>query len=285
MRTVVLGAGGIVGRATLAEARRRGWEATGFPREELDIRDGAAVRAAIEATAPGLVVNAAAFTRVDDCETETALAREVNGIAPGLVARACAASGARLVHLSSDYVFAGDREEPYDEGDEPAPLSAYGRSKLEGERQVLASGAEAIVVRTSALFGAGGPNFVDTIARLLRSGEGPLRVVDDQVTAPTWAPFLARAVLDLGESTVRGCVHYRNREPVSWYELARAIAAELGSPLEIVPVPTSEMPRPARRPARSVLAVKRFEREIERRVEAWPEGLRRHLETAREEIP
>lgn len=285
MRTLVLGAGGIVGRATDAEARRRGWDVTGLRRADLDVRDRAAVSAALAIARPELVVNAAAFTRVDDCETETELAREVNAIAPGEIAGACTRVGATLVHLSTDYVFAGDREAPYEEDAEPAPLSAYGRGKLEGEERVLAAGADAVVVRTSAVFGRGGANFVDTIARLLRSSDGPLRVVDDQVTAPTWAPFLARAVLDLGESAVRGRVHYRNREPVSWFELARAIARELGSPLEILPVPTSEMPRPARRPARSVLAVTRFEREIGRRVEAWSEGLRRHLEAAREENP
>jgi dTDP-4-dehydrorhamnose reductase len=282
MRVLVFGAAGIVGRATVAEARRRGWPATGFARADADVTDEAAVAAALAAHRPELVVNCAAYTRVDDCERDEAAAARVNDLAVGGLARACDETGARLVHLSTDYVFDGRSPRPYDEAASPAPLSAYGRTKLAGERRALAS-PRALVVRTSAVFGTGGANFVDTIAGRIRRGEGPLRVVDDQVTAPTYAPFLARALADLGESAATGLVHYRNREPVSWYEFARAVARELASDLEIVPVPTSEFPRPARRPARSVLAVEKFEATCGRRVEPWAEGLERHLAAAAEE--
>jgi dTDP-4-dehydrorhamnose reductase len=282
MRLLVFGAAGIAGRALVAEARRRGWPVAGLSRAECDICDERSVAAALAEHAPDLVVNCAAYTRVDDCEDDEAAASRVNDLAVGGMARACEEREVRWIHLSTDYVFDGLAQRPYDETAEPAPLSAYGRTKRGGERHALAS-PRALLVRTSALFGAGGPNFVDSIAGRLRRRQGPLRVVDDQVTAPTYAPFLARALADLGESATTGIVHYRNREPVSWYEFARAVARELASDLEIVPVPTAEFPRPARRPPRSVLAVDKFEATCGRRVEPWAEGLERHLAATAEE--
>jgi len=282
MRVLVLGASGIVGRAVLSEALERGWQAHAAPRSEVDITDRERVAESIAATRPELVFNCAAFTRVDDCERDQDACLAVNGAAVGIVADEAARQGARLLHISSDYVFDGRSAVAYDEAAPTAPLSAYGRSKLEGERCALARSG-ALVVRTSAVFGTGGANFVDSIARRLRRGEAPLRVVDDQVTAPTYAPFLARALADLGESGAGGIWHYRNREPVSWFALACAVAGELGGTSEVLPVPSFEVPRPAQRPARSVLAVEKFETTFGRRVEQWAEGLRRHLATVSEE--
>lgn len=282
MRVLVFGASGIVGRAMVSEAARRGWAVRAVPRAEVDVRDRAGVAAAISEAAPQLVVNCAAFTRVDDCEREEEECLAVNATAVETLAAEAARHGARLLHLSSDYVFDGRAAAPYSEDAPPAPLSAYGRSKLAGERRALA-GPGALVVRTSAVFGAGGVNFVDTIAERLRVPGEPLRVVDDQVTAPTYAPFLARALADLGESASGGLWHYRNREPVSWFGLASAVARELGARREILPARSSEVARPARRPPRSVLAVEKFEQRFGRRVESWADGLRRHLSAAPEE--
>jgi dTDP-4-dehydrorhamnose reductase len=276
VRILVLGGGGMVGRATVAEARRRGWEAEGPGRAEADVTDAAALERACARMRPELVVNCAAFTQVDACETERERAFAVNGRAVGAIAAAAAGAGARLVHLSTDYVFDGSARVPYREDDPTGPRSVYGASKLDGERRALEHSG-ALVVRTSWIFGAGGANFVATIRRLLRAGSGPLRVVDDQVGGPTYAPFLARALLDLGESGAAGRVHYRNREPVSWFELAQAIAAALGSTTEIVPVTTAEFPRPAPRPAWSVLSVERFESLTGRPVEPWAPGLAEYL--------
>ena len=285
MRLLVLGAAGIVGRATVAEAASRDWDVVGLSRAELDLTDRGAVRAALARHAPELVVNAAAFTQVDRCESEPERAFAVNGAAVGALAEECDAAGARLVHISSDYVFAGDAARPYREDDPTGPRSVYGASKLEGERLALRS-PRALVVRTSWIFGVGGANFVDTIAGRLRRGEGPLRVVTDQVGGPTYAPFLAKAMADLGESGVAGVVHYQNREPVSWFELARAIAAAVdpsavdrtsGRALRVEPTTSAEFVRPARRPAWSVLDVARFEALAGRPVEAWRDGLARHL--------
>jgi dTDP-4-dehydrorhamnose reductase len=276
MRALVFGAGGMLGLALVAAAEERQWPVQGAARAAVDVTDAGAVRAAVAAFAPDLVVNAAAFTQVDRCESAREVAFAVNAEGAAAVAAACATAGARLVHVSTDYVFDGTARRPIPEDASPAPLSVYGASKLSGERRVQASGAAALVVRTSALFGRGGPNFVDAIIRKLRAGER-LEVVSDQVTAPTWTPFLARAILDLGESGATGAVHYRNREPLSWYDLARAVADEIGSAAVITPIGSAESVRPARRPAYSVLAVERYESIVGRAVELWRDGLRAHL--------
>jgi len=276
VRVLVFGGAGLVGRAMVAEAGRRGWPVAGPDRDETDVTDPAAVAAAVARFRPDLVVNCAALAAVDACEVERERAFRLNGEAVGILASAAARPGARFVHLSTDYVFDGEGTVPYPEDHPTAPRSVYGASKLEGERRALAVPGT-LLVRTSWIFGAGGPNFVDTMRVKLASPGGPLPVVADQVGAPTYAPFLARALADLGESGASGIVHYQNRPPVSWYEFALEIARRLGSAAEIRPATTDEVPRPARRPRYSVLAVGRFERLAGRPVEDWREGLARHL--------
>ena len=276
MRLLVFGAAGIVGRALVAEADRRGWPVAGLARADADITDRDAVAAALARHAPELVANCAALTQVDRCESERELAFAVNGAAVGVVAQATAAAGARLLHLSTDYVFAGDADRPYREDDPTGPRSVYGASKLEGERRALATPG-ALGVRTSWIFGRGGANFVDTVAGRLRRREGPLAVVADQVGGPTYAPFLAKALADLGESGAAGVIHYQNREPASWFELARAVADAVDPGATVVPATTAQVPRPAPRPAWSVLDVGRFEALVGRRVERWRDGLDDYL--------
>jgi dTDP-4-dehydrorhamnose reductase len=280
MRTLVLGGTGMLGRAVVASARRRGWAALGLSRQQADIADEARLDYWMEAFRPEAVINCAAFTRVDDCEKETARATAINGEAVGGVARAAQRLGARLVHVSTDYVFEGlPRAAPYREDDAVGPRSAYGRSKLLGETRALASD-RALVVRTSWLFGPYGPNFVDAIVRQIERGTNPLRVVADQVGAPTYTPFLAEALLDLAPLADTGIVHYRNREPVSWYsfatEIARLWPGSQGA-VTVAPVTTAEFPRPAPRPAFSVLDVARCEALLGRPVESWQWGLVEYL--------
>jgi len=277
VRTLVFGGIGMVGRATVRAARRRGWPALGLAQEQADIEDATRVAAAIAAFRPELVVNCAAWTQVDACEGERDRAFAVNGAAVGNVAAACAGAGARLVQVSTDYVFDGAGREPYREEDATGPRSAYGVSKLEGERRALEL-AGALVVRTSWVFGPGGANFVATLRDLIAAGRLPLRVVADQVGAPTYSRFLACALLDLGESGAAGVVHYQNREPVSWFEFAREIARMSGARVEILPVSTGEFPRPAPRPAYSVLSVARFENLTGRAVEDWRRGLAEYVQ-------
>lgn len=237
---------------------------TGLRRRELDVTDGSATPAAvagwahraraIDPTARLVVFNAAAWTDVDGAEADEDGARAVNATAPGVLAAACADTGAALVHVSTDYVFAGDATTPYAEDAPPAPRSAYGRSKLAGERAVLAATPAAYVVRTAWLYGETGPNFVKTMARLARERE-TVSVVDDQRGAPTWAKHLAAGLVRLaGSDAPYGLYHCTNAGATTWYGLARAVFAELGAdPDRVHPTTTAQFPRPAPRPAYSVL--------------------------------
>jgi dTDP-4-dehydrorhamnose reductase len=230
---------------------------------ELDITDAQVVRdrvASFVDSSRGLrpvVVNAAAYTSVDAAEADSERAYEVNGIAPGLLAAACAEFAVPLVQVSTDYVFAGSATRPYEAHDPVGPRSAYGRGKLAGERAVLSSTARAYVVRTAWLYGARGGNFVKTMIGLERS-QPTVSVVDDQHGSPTWCFDLARALLELAAATGRvppGVLHCTNGGSTTWYGFARAIFEELGAdPERVLPCTSADYPRPAPRPAYSVLS-------------------------------
>jgi dTDP-4-dehydrorhamnose reductase len=285
VRCLILGGTGMLGRALVAEARDRGIAALAVSREQADVTDPGSLARCVGGFRPELIVNCAAYTKVDACESEgRARAFAVNGAAVGHVAAAAEQAGARLIQVSTDYVFDGRAGAPYAEDAPTAPLSAYGASKLAGEREALRL-ENALVVRTSWLFGPWGPNFAATMVRLIAEGKLPLRVVDDQRGCPTYTPFLARAILDLAPLAVTGVIHYRNREPVTWYAFARAIAELWSSPaqpVEVLPVTTADVPRPAPRPAFSVLSVQRFEETVGRRVEPWDWGLAEYLARIRQ---
>ncbi|HEV8629689.1 MAG TPA: dTDP-4-dehydrorhamnose reductase [Thermoanaerobaculia bacterium] len=276
MRSLVFGGGGMLGRALVAEARGRGWAVLALSRGQADVTDAEQVVRWVRGFAPEAVFNCAAFTQVDACETQREQALAVNGEAVGTLARAAAERGAALVQVSSDYVFDGQAREPYAEDHPTAPLSVYGESKLLGEQRALAY-ERALVVRASWLFGPGGNNFVTTMLRLIAAGKVPLRVVDDQVGCPTYTPFLAAALCDLAARGARGVVHYRNRDAVSWWQFAGEIAGLWDRRVEVLPVTTAQFPRPARRPAYSVLTVDRCEELLGRRVEHWGWGLSAHI--------
>lgn len=288
MRLLVLGGAGMLGRAVVAEARSRGWAAFGPASRQVDLRDRGRLAWAVEAFQPTAIVNCAAYTKVDLAEGEgREEAFAVNGDAVAHVANAAAAAGnggARLVHVSTDYVFDGRGREPYREDEPTAPASVYGQSKRVGEEHALAY-EKSLVVRTSWLFGPGGPNFAATIARAIDGGRNPLTVVADQRGAPTYTPFLARALADFSAQSATGLVHYQNREPASWYDFASAIArlwpSPSGATTSVEPVTTAEFPRPAPRPAWSVLSVERCERLLGRRVEPWEQGLALYLSMLR----
>jgi dTDP-4-dehydrorhamnose reductase len=271
VRALIFGASGLLGRPLARELERRGVEHRALDRVAADITDAARVSEVVRSFAPDVLYNCAAFTRVDDCESEAERAHLVNGRAVGHLAAAARAAGALLVQVSTDYVFDGAGRAPYREEAATAPLQEYGRSKLEGEHRALAW-ERSLVVRTSWLFGAGGPSFVATMLRLFAASD-PVRVVDDQVGCPTYTPFLARALADLAERGARGVVHYRNAGPVSWHGFATAIARRAAPGREVIPVTTAQFVRPARRPAYSVLDVARFEEIAGRPVERWSDGL------------
>lgn len=271
----------MLGREVVAENRRRGHAALGLSHVQGDITDPQAVAYWVGSFRPQLVVNCAAFTRVDECEERRDHAFEVNARGAAHVAAAAARAGARLVHLSTDYVFDGRAQEPYPETAPTGPLSVYGESKLAGEKEVLAAGGgggrDPLVVRTSWLFGAGGPNFVRTLLGFIEGGQRRLTIVADQTGCPTYTPFLARALCDLAASDLGGVVHYRNREPVSWYELAVEVVRLVDRSVEVVPITTAHLPRPAARPAYSVLDVTHCEEALGREVEPWGWGLVEYL--------
>lgn len=274
---LITGVHGQLGRALDTLARQRGLSVAGHDLDTLDIRDREAVAALVGTLEPRTLVNCAAFTAVDACEADEATATAVNGTAVGHLAAACNEAGARLVHLSTDYVFAGDGARPYTESDPVAPASAYGRSKLEGER--LARTADRhLIVRTAWLYGHGGANFVEAIRRQIDGGVSSLRVVADQVGSPTFCDDLAEALLDLVDAGDEGTVHAVNSGTTSWHGFALEIAHLLGAEVTIHAVTTADYPRPAKRPAYSVLDTSRLAALIGRHLPPWQEALARYLE-------
>ncbi|MFL6232518.1 MAG: dTDP-4-dehydrorhamnose reductase [Thermoanaerobaculia bacterium] len=282
MRCLVLGGTGMLGRAVVAAARARGWAALGLSHSQADLTDRDNLLGWAERFRPEVVVNCAAYTKVDAAETDRVRAFAVNGAGVANAAALAERAGARLVHVSTDYVFDGAARTPYREDAPTAPLSVYGESKLEGERQALAW-ERSTVVRASWLFGPRGHSFVTTMVGLIEAGRLPLRVVTDQEGCPTSTPSLARALLDLAAREASGIVHYQDREPVSWYAFAVEIVRLWSGAAEVIPVTTAEFPRPARRPAYSVLDVGRFETIAGRRVEPWESGLVETLAWLRKE--
>ena len=283
MRFVITGAAGMLGQDVAAAARGAGHDVVAFSRAELDIADRAATEEALRRASPDVVFNCAAWTDVDGAESSPEQALAVNGAGAGNVARAAAAAGAWTIHVSSDYVFDGGKRSPYVESDPVGPLSSYGRSKLAGEREVAAEAPERhTIVRSSWLFGAGGPCFPATILRL--AGErDELKVVDDQIGCPTFTGHLAQALVDLAarESPPVGILHVAGEGICSWYEFAREIVAASGVSCEVRTCSTAEMPRPATRPAYSVL---RSERDAPV-LPDWRRGLAEYMAVTRAVSP
>ena len=257
---VITGAGGQVGRVLADQAARRGYDVSALHHADLDITDPAAV--ARHVAGADLVVNCAAFTNVDGCESEPQAAHAVNAEGPGVIAAACADADARLIHISTDYVFRGDvfegdQTRPYEVDDAVGPVSVYGRTKLDGEKAVLAALPTAHVVRTAWVYtGADGTDFV-AVMRRLAAGDRVIDVVDDQTGSPTYSHDLVSALLEVAGGDIRpGILHAVNAGAVSRFDQARAVFAELGAdPQRVRPVPTSAAPRPARRPVYSALSM------------------------------
>ena len=277
MRFAITGAAGMLGQDLDVAVSGSAHDVLALPRAALDITDSGAVSEAIAAARPDVVVNCAAWTDVDGAEASPSRALAVNGAAAGNVARAATAAGAWTIHVSSDYVFDGTKRSPYLESDPVGPLSEYGRSKLAGEQAV---GAEApgrhTIVRSSWLFGTGGGCFPATILRL--AGErDELKVVEDQVGCPTFTGHLAAALVELGARSVRpvGILHVAGGGECSWYEFAREIVAGADVSCEVRPCSTSDMPRPAPRPAYSVLRSERGDEAPG--LPDWREGLARYM--------
>lgn len=257
MRILITGAAGILGRDVRQAAEAAGHETVALARAQLDIADAGAVARTMVDARPDAVVNCAAWTNVDGAESDFAAALAVNGPGAGNVAAGASAVGAWTVHLSSDYVFNGRKTSPYVESDGPDPLSAYGRSKLQGELEVRETAPDQhTIVRSSWLFGAHGKCFPKTILRLAQERD-ELNVVDDQIGCPTYTGHLARVLVALAEEPVAGVLHVSAEETCSWYEFATEIVAAAEADCEVKPITTDQYPVPAQRPANSVLATER----------------------------
>lgn len=261
---LITGAGGMLGQDLLARRAAVGAPAVGLDRAALDITDPAAVRAALAAHGPELVVNCAAWTAVDDAEAKEDQALAVNGTGPRVLAEACRESGAVLLQVSTDYVFAGDAGRPYAEDAPTDPRGAYGRTKEAGERAVLdVLPQTGYVVRTAWLYGAGGGNFVRTMVRL-EAVKDTLDVVNDQRGQPTWTVDLAERLSDLGEAALAGTApagvyHGTSGGETTWFGLTQEIFRLLGAdPARVRPTTSAEFVRPAPRPAYSVLGHDRW---------------------------
>lgn len=288
MRWIVTGCRGQLGRALVqrleAQPDQELLAAVDLP--ELDIADATQVKQLFAelSSAPDVLVNAAAFTAVDRCESETEAAWRANADGPAVLARSCLEAGCRMLHVSTDYVFPGDASRPYREQDPPAPRSAYGRSKLEGERRVRAASGDFLLVRTSWLFGEG-HNFVAAVlaqAQARRDGRasGPLRVVDDQRGRPTYAVDLAGALQALLEADARGLYHVANGGVASWWDLARAALDAAGyADLEIERIRTADLDLAAPRPAWSVLDCSKAEG-LGIGLRSWQQALGAYLDSA-----
>ncbi|MDD3582015.1 MAG: dTDP-4-dehydrorhamnose reductase, partial [Desulfobacca sp.] len=257
MKILITGSNGQLGHTLVQEGTSRGWTIIATDVDQLDITNRPGVLAEVENCRPDLIINAAGYTQVDECETKTELAYRVNALGPRNLGLACRRYGVRLLHISTDYVFDGKKPGPYLEWDLPRPLSVYGCSKWLGEQWVREQCPDHFIVRTAWLYGPEGQNFVKTIlsrgAELADQGL-PLKVVHDQYGTPTSTLALTRQIFDLIATDAFGTYHATCQGTCTWYEFALQIVAAAGLAVEVKPCTTSEYPRPAPRPRNSVLA-------------------------------
>lgn len=281
-RILVIGAKGMLGR-DLVEALRslfRADEVFGWDIDEIDIQEENNTIAKVESLQPGIVINVAAYTDVDGCESNGEKAFAVNAEGMRHVALGAARCGSKVVYLSTDYIFDGKKEKPYLEDDLPNPLNVYGRSKLRGEQYVQELAKDSLIVRTEWLYGKHGNNFVTSILR--QAGEKrALSVVNDQIGLPTYTIDLSKAISLLIEQGARGIFHVANSDPCSWYDYAQMILKLSGiKRVEVIPISSKEAGRQATRPSYSVLDTQKFRRETGMDLRPWPEALKDYLSTS-----
>jgi len=276
LKLLLIGAQGQVGWELARRLPALG-TVTATDRTTLDLADPDAIRRVVREARPELIVNAAAYTAVDKAESEPAVATQINGDAPGVLAEEAKRSGALLVHYSTDYVFDGEKPGAYVETDTPNPVSAYGRSKLAGDRAVMASGCRHLIFRTCWVYGPRGRNFLLTILKAAR--ERPeLKVVNDQFGAPTSSGAIAEAtVRAIAANRGDGIYHMSAGGRTTWHGFAQAIVEAAGLKTPVLPIPTSGYPTPARRPRNSILDNSRLKNDFGIEVPEWRDGLREVL--------
>lgn len=256
-------------------------------REELSIQDAAAVQSFFAHHQPAFCINCAAYTAVDKAETDAENAYAVNATAPGILAAACRDAGAKFIHISTDYVFDGQSPVPYKEDSPVKPLNTYGASKLKGEELCMQQNPDAVIIRTAWVYSAFGSNFVKTMMRLMKD-RPTINVVSDQVGAPTYAADLAGCIMEIilnalnlkpaARKWTPGIYHYSNQGRISWYEFAEAIKELTHSNCQVNPIPTSQYPTPAKRPAFSLLDTHKIRETFGCEIPDWKDGLERCLQ-------
>jgi dTDP-4-dehydrorhamnose reductase len=286
-KILITGGGGMLAKALARALRGRGYEPVIADRRMLDITDFAAITATIEKIGPTLVLNSAAYTKVDLCEKEEDLASQVNGAAAGVLGAAARDVGAKFVHFSTDFVFNGMSTRPWREEGVTEPLSAYGRSKLLGENKVIREGGDRwLIVRTAWLYGPGGPCFPQTMINAAKAGKA-LKVVDDQIGSPTFTHDLAEATLNLIDVDARGIYHVVNSGETNWHDFTAAILEEFSLKAELSRTTSAEWkklrPESAIRPGYSVLDISKYGATTGRTMRPWREGLRAYRNALQDE--
>ena len=276
VKYLITGSGGLLGLAFSRVMADRGMEYKSLEKSDLDVTDRYATRHCIHVESPDVLFHCAAFTNVDMAESERSTAFAVNADGAKNVAKACKQVGARMVYFSTDYVFDGTKRSPYSTHDQPNPLSAYGESKLTGENAVVASGVDALLIRTSWLYGTEGKNFVRTVIQRAREGR-VLQLIDDQTGSPTWAEHIAELTLDLVSHHASGTYHITNSGEATWYDLGREALSISGLHSEIEPISTEAWAAPARRPYYSVLDSSKVEVLLGRKMTPWREALKEFI--------
>ena len=283
-RLLVIGAKGMLGRDLVDTLRfsfrpDQDWEILEWDIDEIDIQEENTTVTKIENMKPQIVINLAAYTDVDGCESNEEKAFAVNAEGMRHVALGALKCNAKVVYLSTDYVFDGEKKEPYREEDSPHPLSVYGRSKLKGEQYVQALVEDSLIVRSQWLYGRHGKNFVSTILREARE-KGAVSIVDDQTGSPTYTVDLATAIADLIHRRARGIFHVANSDSCTWFAFGQTIL-KLSGLLEVrvLPISTKELGRPAARPLYSVLSTQKLRREMNMTLRPWPQALREYIKS------
>jgi len=287
-RLLIIGAKGMLGRE-LVEVLQSSFQVNQYPDREIwawdlgdiDIQDESDTISKIENLRPEVVINVAAYTDVDGCETNKEKAFAINAEGMKHVALGAVKCGAKVVYLSTDYVFDGKKREPYTENDPPNPLNVYGRSKLKGEQYLQEQVEDFLIVRTQWLFGRYGKNFVTSILQQARE-KRVLSIVNDQIGSPTYTADLAKAISILIQSNARGIFHVANSDLCSWYTFGHAIVKLSGlTGIKIIPISSKELNRPAIRPSYSVLSTQKFKRETGMSLRSWSEALKEYFISVR----
>lgn len=282
MKVLVTGVKGQLGYDVVNELTGRGIEAVGVDIQEMDVTDAESVSRVIKAAAPDAVIHCAAYTAVDAAEENEALCRRVNADGPQNIADVCRELDIKMMYISTDYVFDGEGERPWEPDDERAPKSVYGQTKYEGELAVQNTLDRYFIVRIAWVFGVNGKNFVKTMLNLSKTHD-TVRVVNDQFGSPTYTYDLAKLLADMIQTEKYGVYHATNEGICSWYEFACAIFREAGADVKVIPVSTEEYGAKASRPANSRMSKEKLTENGFRRLPAWQDALKRYIEVLREE--